>query len=988
MRFTEAAMQIPDLNPEVQLHAIKSGIRPGKFQEAIAVAKPKTLEEFREKAQDQIEIEELREARKSEKPTKKEEERPQWPSSKDIRKPFKLAPKFDTYTKFNTRREDIIKEILHNKFIKPPVRAGSYQDQKYVDKSKHCAFHQKFGHTTDECIVAKDLLERLARQGLLDKYVSTRKQREERESRHKQVETPPSKGIINYISRGFAGGGSTTSARKRSYRAMMAMEESQPERQTSTPISRINFSTADFKSTCLNLDDPVVISIHMGELTVKKVLLDPGSSADVLFYSTFKKMHFSDNALQPSPGELVGFSGEKVSVSGYIWIRTTIGEPPYNKTLDIQFLVVDCPSPYNIILGRPSLNAFGAIVSTVHFCVKFPLQNNVVGTVYADHKEARQCYNASLKAVKKEEMPRIHTVYNSEDIPTLAELDPRNDNSRPTPMDDLEKVKLGDENQRFTNIGSAFIADHKADLVTILKTNADLFAWTPADMPGIDPNFICHKLPVNPSARPIRQKKRNLGDERRKAAEVETKKLLEAGFIRELRFSAWLANIVMVRKSSGKWRMCVDFTDLNKACPKDGYPLPNIDRLVDNTSGFPVLSFMDAYSGYNQILMHLEDEEKMAFVTDQGNFCYKVMPFGLKNAGATYQRLMDKVFKNQIGRNIEIYVDDMVVKSTSEEQHKHDLNEIFGQLRKHNMRLNPDKCAFGVKGGKFLGFLLTNKGIEANPDKCLAVINMQSPRNKKEVQQLTGRLAALSRFLPAAAEKSHHFFNTLKKSDQFTWTKECEEAFTKFKNTLGSPPILKKPEQGKPLHLFLSISTNTISSVLVTDDKEQHPVYFISKVLHGAETRYPMIEKLAFRLIITARRLRHYFQEYRIIVRTNQPLRQVLAKPDLGGRLTKWSVELSEFDITYQSRGSPQAQALADFISEFTNEEEPKSWKLYVDGASNDNGCGAGILLKDKQGVHAEQSIKFQFQATNNQAEYEALLAGLKLAKEIQVPSL
>ncbi|XP_057734728.1 uncharacterized protein LOC130950221 [Arachis stenosperma] len=163
MRFTEAAMQISDLNPEVQLHAIKSGLCLEKFQEAIAVAKSKTLEEFREKAQGQIEIEEIREARRSKRSTKKEEERPHRPTSKDPRKPFKLAPKFDSYTKFNTKREDIIKEILHNKLIKPPIRPGSYQDQKYVDRSKHCAFHQKFGHTTGDCVVAKDLLERLAR---------------------------------------------------------------------------------------------------------------------------------------------------------------------------------------------------------------------------------------------------------------------------------------------------------------------------------------------------------------------------------------------------------------------------------------------------------------------------------------------------------------------------------------------------------------------------------------------------------------------------------------------------------------------------------------------------------------------------------------------------------------------------------------------------------------------------------------------------------
>nr|XP_025640840.1 uncharacterized protein LOC112735521 [Arachis hypogaea] len=308
-RFTEVAMQIPNLNPEVQLHAIKSGLCPGKFQEAIAVAKPKTLEKFREKATGQIEIKELREARKNEKPTKKEDERHHRPLNRDHRKSFKLAPKFDSYTKFNTKREDINKEILHNKLIKPPSRAGSYQDQKYVDRSKH---------TTDECVVAKDLLERLARQGLLDKYIASRKHREsardaekEKESWQKQVETPPSKGVINYISGGFAGGGATTSTRKRSYRAMMTMEGSRPEPHTSAPTSRIDFSMADFKTPCPNLDDPVVISIHMGELTVKNVLLDSRSSADVLFYSTFKKMHFSDNALQPSPGELVGFSGKK-----------------------------------------------------------------------------------------------------------------------------------------------------------------------------------------------------------------------------------------------------------------------------------------------------------------------------------------------------------------------------------------------------------------------------------------------------------------------------------------------------------------------------------------------------------------------------------------------------------------------------------------------------------------------------------------------------
>ncbi|XP_016164422.1 uncharacterized protein LOC107606933 [Arachis ipaensis] len=426
-------------------------------------------------------------------------------------------------------------------------------------------------------------------------------------------------------------------------------------------------------------------------------------------------MQLSDKSLLPLPGELVGFSGKRVPVSGYVWLRTMLGEFPNSKTLDIQFLVVDCASPYNVILGHPSLNSFGAIISIVQLCVKFPVHDNIIAAVHADYKEARKCYNAGLKVTPKKTVTRIHFVHNLESIPTLAELDPRASNSRPAPTDDLEKVQLG-KSDKFTNIGSIFSTRTKQNLIETLKSKSNLFAWTPANMPGIDPNFICHKLAVNPNTRPIRQKKRNLGTERRNAAIVETHKLLDAGFIRELRFSSWLANVVMVKKSSGKGRMCVNFTNLNKACPNDSYLLPNIDKLVDDTSGYQVLSFMDAYSGYNQIQMHPDDEEKIAFVTDQGNFCYKVMPFRLKNARATYQRLMDKVFKDQIGRNIEIYVDDMVVKSSLEQQHEADLNEIFQQLRKYNTRLNPEKYAFGVHGGKFLGFLLTNRGIEANPD--------------------------------------------------------------------------------------------------------------------------------------------------------------------------------------------------------------------------------------------------------------------------------
>jgi len=199
--------------------------------------------------------------------------------------------------------------------------------------------------------------------------------------------------------------------------------------------------------------------------------------------------------------------------------------------------------------------------------------------------------------------------------------------------------------------------------------------------------------------RPISLKKRELGDEKRLTAKEEADKLVSAGFIMEARYTTWLANVVMVTKPNGNWRMCVDYRNINSACPKDTYPLPNIDRLVDGAVGHKIMSFLDAYSGYNQISMHPRDKEKRVFMTADANYYYEVISFGLKNAGATYQRLMDKIFKGLIGRVVEVYVDDIVVKFNSFEQHLKDLDEVFKALRGVNMKLNPEKCTFGVEGG-------------------------------------------------------------------------------------------------------------------------------------------------------------------------------------------------------------------------------------------------------------------------------------------------
>ena len=234
--------------------------------------------------------------------------------------------------------------------------------------------------------------------------------------------------------------------------------------------------------------------------------------------------------------------------------------------------------------------------------------------------------------------------------------------------------------------------------------------------PSLDPKFICHHLNVKPSVTPKKQSPWRPSNEHVEAIKSEVIKLKQAGDIKEVFYPQWLVNTVVVKKKTRKWRVCVDFTDLNRACPKDPFPMPRIDQLVDATVGHPRMSFLDAFQGYHQILLATDDQEKTAFVTPVGNYHYKVMPFDLKNAGSTYQQMMTKMFEPQLGKNVEVYIDDMVVKSKLVSEHLADLANIFKILRRHKLRLNASKCSFGVGSGKFLEYMVTYRGIEVNPD--------------------------------------------------------------------------------------------------------------------------------------------------------------------------------------------------------------------------------------------------------------------------------
>uniref|UniRef100_A0A2N9HLG9 Integrase catalytic domain-containing protein n=1 Tax=Fagus sylvatica TaxID=28930 RepID=A0A2N9HLG9_FAGSY len=832
--FLSRTLQGPASNMET-IRTSNSLIEEVRRDELISVQKNDTGNEQRQDALEAMDDPPPKRRKETEdrKPEPAKQKVPKFTETPERKRTTAPPVKFSSFTPLNTPIDKLLLQIQEDPSLRWPGKIRS--DPNNRPKNLYCRFHRDHGHLTEDCVALKEQVETLIRQGKLQKYVSRPANAQPSLEDQRQEEPHELQGKLMHD------------------KVHNIMVVQRPLKNVRLDDQIISFSEEDARGTHQPHDDALVITVNIAGFTTRRVMVDNGSSADILYLPAYS---LPANAARQGQTAPHGCTARRIHRQ--------------NQTMTIE---------EQKILVKPS--------------------------------------------------------------------------------GELDTIELEDGRpERTTKVGADLPPKMKESLVQFLKENKDVFAWSHEDMPGINPSIISHKLNVDPSLRPIKQKRRVFAPERNNAIMEEVDKLLTANFIREVFYPDWLANVVMVKKSTGKWRMCVDFTDLNKACPKDSFPLPRIDQLVDSTAGHKLLTFMDAFSGYNQIVMDESDQEKTSFITSRGLFCYKVMPFGLKNAGATYQRLMNRMFHDQIGRNVEVYVDDMLVKSKEEDVHLDDLRETFQTLRKYQMKLNPSKCAFGVYSGKFLGFMVSQRGIEANPDKIKAILEMQPPKSTKEVQRLTGRVAALNRFMSRSTDKCLPFFKTLKKA--FEWTDECQQAFEELKRYLTEPPLLSPSKQGEELYLYLAVSPTAVSSALIREEERRQLPSITQVERSGGRGKISAYGKASIR-------------------------------PSDGSEKTPpWSIELSEFDIDYRPRTAIKAQALADFIAEFTSKddepttedvEQTSKWTMNIDGIIDKglrrNRCGLKITrraskrrLRGKGRTHA--TLLAPGPASNKLSQFES----------------
>ncbi|CAN6562434.1 unnamed protein product [Malus baccata var. baccata] len=471
-------------------------------------------------------------------------------------------------------------------------------------------------------------------------------------------------------------------------------------------------------------------------------------------------------------------------------------------------------------------------------------------------------------------------------------------------------------------------------LLRVLRKYQDALGWTIADIKGISPAICMHRILMEDDVKPTVDAQRRLNPIMKEVVRTEVMKLLDAGMIYPISDSKWVSPTQVVPKRTGMtvikndnneliptrlttgWRMCVDYRKPNAGTRKDHFPLPFTDQMLERLAGRAFYCFLDGYSGYNQIPIAPEDQEKTTFTCPFGTFAYRRMPFGLCNAPATFQRCMMSIFSGLVERIVEVFMDDFSVFGDSFDQCLHNLSLVLERCQETNLVLNWEKCHFMVKQGIVLGHSISSKGIEVDKAKIDVIAKLPPPTSVKGIRSFLGHAGFYRRFIKDFSKISRPLCNLLAKDAPFNFDAACLEAFNKLKSLLTSAPIIAAPDWGLPFELMCDASDYAVGAVLgQRKDKLPHVIYYASRTLNDAQLNYATTEKELLAVVFALEKFRSYLVGAKIIVYTDHAaLKYLLSKKDAKPRLIRWVLLLQEFDLEIKDKKGSE-NVVADHLS-------------------------------------------------------------------------